>query len=172
MIAAALTQQVAYRMHTPQWARLPTSGAGAAKVGGRLNRIGTEALYLAFEADTAIGEYQQLSPLLPPGTLVSYQLTLDKVVDFSAGYSADWDPLWQDFFCDWRQIWLRDRVEPPTWVLGDMCQAEGYKGVIFPSAIVQGGRNLVVFTGSLQAGDLLEVYDPEHQLPKDGSSWV
>lgn len=66
-----------------------------------------------------------------------------------------------------RQIWLRDKVEPPNWVLGDMCQAEGYKGVIFRSAIVQGGLNLVVFSGSLQAGDLLEVYDPEQQLPNN-----
>jgi hypothetical protein len=48
-----------------------------------------------------------LSALLPRGTLVSHQLTLDQVVNFSAGYTADGGPLWE-VFCDWRQIWLRD----------------------------------------------------------------
>ena len=49
----------AYRMHVPKWATAPTSGAGAAAFGGRVNRPGTPALYLALEPATAIGEYQQ-----------------------------------------------------------------------------------------------------------------
>ena len=40
----------AYRMHTPKWASAATSGAGAATHGGRANRPGTQALYLALEA--------------------------------------------------------------------------------------------------------------------------
>jgi len=65
----------AYRMHTPRWAHSPTSGAGAGAHGGRANRVGVSALYLALETQTAISEYQQLSSLMPPGTLVSYEVS-------------------------------------------------------------------------------------------------
>ena len=51
-------------------------GHGAATHGGRANRTGTLALYLALEPETAVCEYQQLSPLMPPGTLVSYTVRL------------------------------------------------------------------------------------------------
>ncbi|MDI1339520.1 MAG: RES domain-containing protein [Burkholderiaceae bacterium] len=48
-------------MHVPRWAVAPTSGAGAGKHGGRANRPGVDALYLALETATAIREYQQVS---------------------------------------------------------------------------------------------------------------
>ena len=78
----------AYRMHAPRWAAAPTSGAGAATHGGRANRNGTPALCLALESETAVREYQQLSPLMPPGTLVSYTVRLSCVVDSRGGYRA------------------------------------------------------------------------------------
>jgi RES domain-containing protein len=71
-----------YRFNTPRWSYRPTSGAGAAKVGGRFNRPGIEALYLSRSVETASAEYQQDEPLLPPGTLVTYRITLSQVVDF------------------------------------------------------------------------------------------
>jgi RES domain-containing protein len=74
-----------YRIHNPRWAYLPTSGAGAAKHGGRANRPGVEALYLSSDVDTALAEYQQAAPVLPPGTIVSYTVSLSKIADFSAG---------------------------------------------------------------------------------------
>lgn len=86
MKLTALADVTAYRMHVPRWAVAPTSGAGAGKHGGRVNRPGVDALYLALE--TAVRECQQVSTLLPPGTLTSYQLTAAPVVDFTAGYSA------------------------------------------------------------------------------------
>ncbi len=69
-------------MHAPRWATVPTSGAGAAVHGGRANRPGVLALYLALEPETAVREYQQLSPLMPPRTLVSY------IVPLAPSYSA------------------------------------------------------------------------------------
>lgn len=72
MILTALGPLAAYRMHMPKGAAMPASGAGAAAHGGRANRLGTHALYLAHEPVTAIREYQRASMLLPPGTLVSY----------------------------------------------------------------------------------------------------
>ena len=56
MILTDLDDQVAYRMHVPRWASLPLSGEGAAKHGGRANRPGVAALYLALEAPTALAE--------------------------------------------------------------------------------------------------------------------
>ena len=114
MICVAVGPIAAYRMHTPRWATKPTSGEGAATDGGRANRPGVATLYLSLESNTAIREYQQLSPLVPPGTLVSYTVMLTRVVDFRGGFVAGtWSSLWEEFFCDWRNLWFNQRVEPP-----------------------------------------------------------
>jgi RES domain-containing protein len=47
-----------YRAFTPRWAHLPESGAGAAAAGGRFNRPGVEARYLAETAEGALNEYR------------------------------------------------------------------------------------------------------------------
>ena len=172
MIFTALNAALAYRMHTPKWAMSPTSGAGAAAHGGRLNRVGLEALYLALETETAIKEYQQVSTLLPPGTLVTYQVSVSKVVDFRAGFNAvHWSSIWNDFFCNWRVLWFNERIEPPSWVMADEAIAQGAKGVLFPSEIAPGGRNLVLFPTMLTASDTLHVFDPVGALPKNQDSW-
>ena len=96
MILTTLDQVPAYRMHIPKWAVAPTSGVGAAAHGGRANRPGVAALYLALDTETAIKEYQQVSTLLPPGTLVSYRVTAAPIVDFRHGYqSTRWPAFWE-----------------------------------------------------------------------------
>ena len=172
MILRELGLVTAYRMHAPKWATAPMSGAGAAAYGGRANRPGTPALYLALEPATAIGVYRQLSPLMPPGTLVSYTVRLTPIVDFIAGYDrTHWSELWEEFYCHWREIWFNEHVEPPSWVLADDAIAAGAKGILFASRLVAGGRNLVVYNEMLQAADLLEVCDPGGALPRNQDSW-
>jgi len=172
MILTDLGPLTAYRMHAPKWASTPRSGAGAATHGGRANRPGTHALYLALEADTAVREYQQVSPLMPPGTLVSYTVSIRSVADFRRGYdSATWSPLWEEFYCDWRDLWFNQRVEPPSWVLADEALAAGARGILFASRIAPGGANLVIYNETLDAGDSLAVYDPAGALPKNQDSW-
>ena len=172
MILTELGPLTAYRMHTPRWATAPTSGAGAAANGGRANRTGTQALYLALESDTAVREYQQLSPLMPPGTLVSYTVHVAPVVDFRAGYDATlWSDLWEEFYCDWRDLWFNQRVEPPSWVLADEAIAAGSKGIVFASKLAPSGLNLVIYNDMLTADDTLQVYDPTGALPKNQDSW-
>jgi len=172
MILTELGPVTAYRMHTPKWATAPTSGAGAAVQGGRANRPGTQALYLALEAETAVREYQALSPLMPPGTLVSYTVRIAPVVDFRAGYDdARWPELWEEFHCDWRELWFNLRVEPPSWVLADEALGAGAKGILFTSKLAPGGLNLVVYNDMLAADDTLQVYDPTGALPKNQESW-
>ena len=70
-----------FRAHTPPWASRPTSGAGAATRGGRFNREGVEALYLSLDEVTALREYQQTSPFLPPCTICSYTVALRDLVE-------------------------------------------------------------------------------------------
>lgn len=172
MKLTALADVTVYRMHVPRWAVVPTSGAGAAKQGGRANRPGVEALYLAMQTETALREYQQVSTLLPPCTLTSYQLTVSPVVDFTDGYSASgWEPIWEDFH-DWRELWFNQRIEPPSWVIGDAVIASGAKGDLFLSCLSRDGVNLVLFTQMLSATDQLEVFDPGKALPQTQASWL
>jgi RES domain-containing protein len=103
MIVLPELKTQAYRVHVPRWAFSPTSGAGAREHGGRLNRVGVDALYLSLEEQTALAEYKQLSALMPPGLIVSYSVSVTNIVDFRAGYHSKWDSLWQELNCDWRK---------------------------------------------------------------------
>ena len=172
MIVTALDRIAAYRVHTPKWAMAPTSGAGAAKHGGRANRPGITALYLALDTETAVKEYQQVSTLMPPGTLVSYLVTAGPIFDLRAGYESEhWSPLWEEFFCDWRGLWFSRHVEPPSWVLADEAIGAGAKGILFPSRLSPSGVNLVLYLDVFGIADTIEVFDPTGELPKNQNSW-
>ncbi len=172
MIFTGLSDQVAYRLHVPRWATQPLSGEGAALHGGRANRPGVPALYLALEVEMALAEYRQLSPLLPPSTLVSYRLTLPRVVDFRGGYTGEpWDALWSSFDDDWRALWFDRRVEPASWVLGDAVIEAGATGLLFRSSRADGGTNLVVCPDRVGDDDAVRVHDPDGELPRNQDSW-
>lgn len=158
-------------MHVPKWAFDPKSGQGAATEGGRVNRPGLPALYLALDPTTALLEFQQDDPLLPPGTLVSYRIDVDPIADFRGGFTNQWPEVWQDMFCDWRTILLYDGVEPPSWAIGNDAMKRGAKGIAFRSQRAVTGFNLVLFTDALTATDVVEVFDPLGALPKDQRSW-
>lgn len=150
---------------------MPTSGSGAAKQGGRANRKDLPALYLAADTATAIAEYQQTASILPPGLMVSYQVSLARVADFSAGFEDGWDMLWQEFYCDWRALRFDQGIEPPSWTLGDWVLERGCSGLLFPSQASPGGVNLVIYTEALDANDSIAVYDPNGDLPTSQASW-
>lgn len=171
MKVISLVDLQCYRLHTPKWAVAPTSGAGAATQGGRVNRKGLEALYLSLEPATAVAEFQQGSSFLPPGLLVSYSISLDRVADFTGGYESSWPAIWKDFFCDWRKIRFNEDVEPPSWLIGDLVLEANCAGILFDSAALPGGRNLVLYTDQLPEHGTLIVNDPRGDLPQDQSSW-
>lgn len=172
MILTALDLTPAYRMHVPKWAVAPMSGAGAAKYGGRVNRPGVAALYVCLDSETAVKEYQQVSTLMPPGTLVSYRVSAAPVVDFRGGFDrANWSAPWASFYCDWRTLWFDQHVEPQSWALGDEAIAAGAKGVLFRSRHTAHGTSLALYTDLLAPSDHLEVYDPTRALPKNQDSW-
>lgn len=170
MKTSALALAVAYRVHDPKWAFAPASGAGAGRFGGRANRPGVNALYLSLELETALAEYRQLDALMAPGLMVSYRLSAAPLIDFRDGFDRSWDPLWQDFYCDWRKMYHNERIEPPSWVIGDQTIALGAKGILFRSAI-HGGTNIVLYTDFLAANDRIEVHDPMGSLPRNQDSW-
>ena len=162
-----------HRVIVPRWSHAPTSGAGAARKGGRFNRPGLEALYLSKDAITAVEEYRQHERLLPPGTLVTFLVGPLMVVDFSAGFeSGRWEPIWADYACNWRRLAFDERSEPPSWVLGDLALDAGAAGILFPSSVHAGGTNLVLFNSSQLPARMLRVHDPDKHLPDDARSWL
>lgn len=156
-----------YRVITPVYASTPRSGAGAARQGGRFNRAGQEALYLSRDEVTALAEYKQDNPWLPPGTICTFFLNRMRVADLSAGYDpANWPPLWADYAVDWRAELFGKGNEPPTWYMSDDVLAAQLDGILFPSQARPGGINLVVFDSSLKRQEQLDVYDPHGALKR------
>lgn len=101
---------------------------------------------------------------------MSYLVRIDPVVDFREGFTNQWEPLWQDFFCEWRKLYFNEGIEPPSWVIGDKVLAAGAKGILFKSAIT-GRSNLVLYIDALSEADSIDVHDPNRALPKNQSSW-
>ena len=164
--------EIFHRYLTPKWAFVPASGAGAAAEGGRFNRPGVEALYLARTPETALEEYKQGASIAPPATLAAYEVTAAEVVDFSKGFDrAIWSPEWADWNCPWKKIARIDKKTPPSWTLADAIISAGYRGLLFPSTRHADGDNLVLFPANLTTGDRIVVHDPDHRLPVDQASW-
>ena len=162
-----------HRAFTPRWAHAPESGAGAALAGGRFNRPGVEARYLAATPETALAEYQGESPLLSPATLVTFLVTAKDVIDFSGGYDpAHWTPIWAEAHCNWKGMAFLEGVEPPSWVIGDIVRDAGHPGILYRSARHAGGLCLVLFPDTLATSNFVaSVHDPANTLPRDDSSW-
>ena len=156
-----------YRVIVPAFAGTPLSGMGAARQGGRFNRPGQEALYLSLDETTALAEYRQDNPWLPPGTICTFFADGLRVADLSGGFDpAWWSAVWADYALDWRAEWFGRSVEPPTWYMADDALAAGLDGIVFPSQASPGGVNLVVYGSSLRPTSELDVYDPDGTLTK------
>lgn len=166
-------RETLFRMLTPEWSFLPTSGAGAAKDGGRFNRPGVEALYLSRSEQTAIAEYKQDDILVPPGTLATYLVTAPKVVDFAGGYVVgDWPEIFAEAICTWKWISRVQKKVPPSWIIGDNLVRSGYHGLLYPSIRDPGGTNLVLFSANLDKDCSVVVHDPNGRLPRHRASWT
>ncbi len=156
-----------YRVIAPVYAGTPLSGMGAARQGGRFNCPGQEALYLSLDGVTALAEYKQDNPWLPPGTICTFFVSGLRVADLSAGFDPErWPLLWADFAVDWRAEWFGKSVEPPTWYMADDVIAAGLDGILFPSQTYPGGTNLVIYRSSGRPASQLCVYDPDGALHK------
>jgi RES domain-containing protein len=164
--------EIFHRFLTPKWAYVPLSGAGAAAEGGRFNRPGVEALYLARTPRTALEELKQGASIVLPATLAAYKVTASDVVDLSAGFDpASWAPEWAGWDCSWKRIARIDRKIPPSWKLADEVISAGRRGILFPSTRDPRGVNLVLYPQNLAPADRVVVHDPDRRLPVDQASW-
>ncbi len=167
-------QDIAYRAHNPQWAWEPTSGAGAARHGGRFNPVGVEALYLSLGPITAIREVSQLGKPLQPLTLCAYEIDSRPVFDSrdaTACKRQGIDPadLGQP---DWRYRMLNGET-PRSQILAEQLQQAGFTGLIvrsYAARASQAEMNLVLFRWDTPESRV-RVIDDDHRLPRDRSSW-
>lgn len=137
-----------YRALNPVYARMPLSGAGAARYGGRFNPRGVAALYTALEVMGALREANQAGSLQPT-VLVSYDADIASVFDsreagalvaYGMDDAALADPGWRDR--------MREGGEAPTQTFARRLIAEGHDGLLvrsFAKGAGPGDLNLVLW---------------------------
>ncbi len=145
----------------------PASGEGARLYGGRWNRKGCSALYLAADAVTAVAEYYQGLP--KPGTLVPYHLDAGRIADLTDAAAGPCDGrVAEALATNWKAVALLDGKTPTNWALTDELIAAGAEGALVPSVQNPGGRNLVLWQwhekGQQGDGAALNVLDPDAAL--------
>lgn len=165
----------AYRAHDPRWSFKPLSGEGAGVYGGRYNRKGQPALYLALDAITAVREITQgLARKFDPCVLCSYDVDCEPLADLrsKAGRSRHHVKL-NDMRCAWF-LEAAAGKEPASWRIADRLFAEGYAGLLTPSfapGATASAHNLVLWKWGAELPTRVAVYDPSGKLPKDQLSW-
>ena len=159
---------LAYRAHDPRWSFDPCSGEGARLKGGRFNRIGTPALYLALRAEGALREAQAGFPFrFQPMTLCAYEVAAERTFDGGspAALAAAGIPP-EDLACPWRLDVAQGR-EPASWRTAEKLVAAGAVAMLYPSlapAATAADRNLVVWRWDDPAGARVRVIDEEQRL--------
>ena len=122
-----------YRAHNPVWSRTPLSGEGAARFGGRFNRIGRPARYTSLAPETALREANQVGTLQPT-TLVAYVADIGPLLDgvdiaalepFQISPAELADPSWRDRMLSGKPV--------PTQELAEAAIAQGFAGIVVPS---------------------------------------
>jgi RES domain-containing protein len=168
-------QGTCYRAHDPRWAFSPLSGDGARTHGGRFNRKGVPALYLALTIDGMIAEMTHgFAHRLDPLTVCSYEVDVDDLVDLrdNDGRKANGVAL-AALSCAWADDVANGRY-PVSWRVADRLIAQGSAGVLVPSFAV-GAKpdmtNLVLWRWGATLPHRVEVHDPSGRLPKDQTSW-
>lgn len=164
-----------FRAHNPRWSFAPTSGAGAARYGGRFNRPGITALYTSLRPETAWSEAQQAFPFKPqPLTLCAYSVDCEDVADLldpAEQAALGVDP--KDLAVAWEDLVSR-RITPPSWMVADRLRDAGTAAIIVAShapGAVPSDRNLVFWRWSDTLPHKVVVIDDEGRLPRDDRSW-
>lgn len=149
-----------WRMLGVRWQHRPFD-SGSHLTGGRWNPIGTPALYLSADYNTAIAEMHQ--DIIRPGTLVAYDVEAAAIADLTTADSAI-------TACLWRDIYAVQKGMPPSWTLARQLIAGGAEGALVPSVQSRGGRNLVLWRWHAAGGDgegaALGLLDPEAALTR------
>jgi RES domain-containing protein len=156
--------QTVYRASSVAYYRSGFSPIGSRSNGGRFNRPGISAIYVAAETQTAISEYRRSDPPRPL-VLVAADVVATNLIDLTGDLSS-WDADWQAWDTDWevaRDLRLAgdSTADSPSWRCGDAAIARNYSGILFPSRQNSGGKNLVLFPDHATTGSFsLKPIDP------------
>jgi len=156
-----------YRALSPYWAYRPLSGDGAKQFGGRFNRPGRAALYLAGSIETALNEVQQAG-MFAPVTLVAVEADLEPLFDGrDAAALAAFDVGPADLALpDWatRQA---EEGQAPTQALAERLVEAGFCGMVVPS-FAPGARpeacNTVLWRWGAEPPHRLRLIDEQNRL--------
>jgi len=165
----ALSSAIVFRAASLKYYATTHSTIGARTRGGRFNRPGTSALYLALDADTALAEYWQ-TDLPGPLVLIPNELTAASLLDIREGVQSNFGSHWNAWAEDWKLA--REQVESgdttadcPSWQCGKDAIERKLNGIIYPSTQRKGGANVVLFTDNTVAGTMsLRVLDPSGEI--------
>jgi len=149
------------------------SGAGAAKTGGRWNRVGLEAVYASLDVTTATQEayqdfiYRGLSMMaISPRVTAGAKVDLTKVLDLTDATVRKRIGFTQRELVeeDWRSL-QKAGEEAWTQAVGRGCYLANFEDLIVPSARRKVGKNIVIFPIRLAKIGKIEVLGVD-QLPK------
>lgn len=169
MSIAALSGAIVFRAASLKFYATTHSTIGARTRGGRFNRPGTSALYLALDADTALAEYWQTDTPAPL-VLIPNELTASNLLDIREGAPASFGAHWTSWTDDWKLA--REEVDNgntaatcSSWTCGDDAISRKLSGIIYPSTKRVSGANVVLFTDNIVAGTMtLRVLDPSGEI--------
>jgi RES domain-containing protein len=164
-----------WRAHNPRWAFEPASGEGAARHGGRFNRLGVPTLYTSMRVETAWAEAQQGFPFkAQPMTICGYEVDCEDITDLTE--TATLDELGADpaaLACPWED--LADKGEtPPSWALTDRLIAAGRAGILAPSFAPRAAAtdvNAIFWRWADGPPHQVKVIDDLRRLPKNDAAW-
>ena len=163
---------VAYRLTQPEYAapEQVLSGLGAARRGGRYNRVGVPAVYLTENAASAAleigyglshGGTFQGAPV-ETRVLIAVRFVLQRVFRLDEAFFSlaelTRDALTQP---GWRME-VANRGTTLTWEIADAAQALNAEALVVPSAVNPHVFNLVIYPGALLSDSHLEPspFDP------------
>lgn len=164
-----------YRAHNPEWAWDPLSGAGAKLHGGRFNRRGRAALYTSRDVLVAVREASPLGAPFHPLTLCQYRVDCENVFDTRDPKALKREKVSpRELECpSWNQEMLEGRV-PSSQELAERLIDRGYAAMIVRSFAHGTGpedMNLVLWKWTKRRPHKVTLFDPDHRLPKNASSW-
>ena len=168
-------QTTVWRAHNPRWAFAPTSGTGAARHGGRFNRVGLAALYTSMRFETAWLEAQQAFPFkAQPMTICGYNVDCEDIADLCEPAAREALGIaYADLACPWEYL-ADSGQEPPSWAMSDACITRGLAGAVVPSfasGATAADRNVVFWSWADAPPRKVKVIDDTGRLPRNDASW-
>jgi RES domain-containing protein len=154
-VARTTFRGVAYRVTHPDYEDLERTMEVGREHPGRFNPLGTGAIYVSLERETAVAELRRRAALLalPPAALApravfTLEIVLRQVLDLTdESVRAEWDVTLAD---------LRSDDHARCHEVATVARRDGFAAIRFPSATGR-GENLAVFHDQRHTGSYVEL---------------